>query len=105
MNNEQEFCPRCWGHHAPDSPDMTVGPFRGWIFTPPFHCVCCGKGICAQQFAFGRACGPCDMGACDSRNSAYREDYAHEMPEWWRPLGQEMVDAFAEIVGAERAGR
>lgn len=100
--NRSELCPTCWGSHEPDSPDIRVGPIQGWIFKASFRCMCCGKEICARQFAFGRACGICDVGVCQPNNRAYREEAAHEKPEWWRSLGQEMIDAFAEVVGAER---
>lgn len=84
--------------------DTTV-TFRGWTFCPPFRCMCCGKEIGARQFAFGRACGPCDVGMCNVYNQAYQEDHAHDLPSWWRSTGAETLEAFAKETGAclERA--
>ncbi len=48
-------------------PDVYVD-FKGWRFTPPFRCMCCGREIDVQQFCFGRACGICDTGKCHNDN-------------------------------------
>jgi hypothetical protein len=37
-------------------------PHRGWRFFPPYACHSCGRVISAQQFAFARGCGGCDVG-------------------------------------------
>jgi hypothetical protein len=50
--------------HAPAPVDICFRDYKGWNFTPPFHCMCCGKEICFHQWAFGRSCGTCDTGAC-----------------------------------------
>ncbi len=102
MMNElmEKFLPCCGGSHDPDPPESFVD-FRGHRFALPFLCICCGKKICGRQFAFGRACGVCDIGACNSVNSAYRVECAHSLPEWWHPHGQEMLRRFIEFVNAE----
>ena len=56
-------CTLCAGFHAPDQPGARVD-FKGRRYRPPFACLCCGKAICAPQFAFGRACAFCDTGRC-----------------------------------------
>lgn len=63
------FCRGCGGSHEPDSPDCWMDFESGLDrvlrrFRPPFLCLCCGKEICARQFAFGRCCGYCDTGHC-----------------------------------------
>jgi len=97
---DREICLGCGGQHVPDSPDTWVQWGR-WRFYPPFYCLCCGREICARQFAYGKCCGICDMGACDPNNSVYRLEYAHEHPSWWRPFGNrdEMWQAYVEAVG------
>lgn len=61
---------------APASATLSI-EFDGKKYYPPFHCLCCGKEVSAEQFAYGRCCGPCDMGACDPANRAYNPIYAH----------------------------
>jgi len=78
---EKPFCSACGGHHEPDSEDSWV-EYEGYRFSPPFKCMCCGKEICARQFAYGRCCGPCDMGACQPGNTAYRPTATHADPAW-----------------------
>uniref|UniRef100_A0A6H1ZKW2 Uncharacterized protein n=2 Tax=viral metagenome TaxID=1070528 RepID=A0A6H1ZKW2_9ZZZZ len=72
-----QFCPHCGGEHEPDPPDCWVN-FKGKEYTPPFKCLCCGKEICMRQFAYGRCCGPCDIGMCQPRNKTYNPKYFHE---------------------------
>ena len=94
------FCQTCGGHHEPDTEDSWVD-FRGYRFRPPFRCMCCGKEICVRQFAYGRCCGSCDTGACQTDNRAFQLSAAHEHPEWWSYDAQESIREFARIVGAE----
>lgn len=96
---EKEFCLACGGKHEPDPDDAWV-IFRGYRFKKPFRCICCGKEICMRQFAFGRACGVCDMGGCDIHNPVYRKDWAHDHPDWWHMDGREMFKRFVKTVGA-----
>ena len=98
MENK-EFCLTCGGHHTPDPEDSYV-EFRSYRFHSPFRCICCGKVVCARQFAFGRACGLCDVGACQSNNRAFTPHAAHAHPEWWAYDGGEMFRRFVEIVRA-----
>jgi hypothetical protein len=49
--------------------------FKGVEYNEPFHCLCCGKRVSPQQFAFGRSCAPCDLGLCQHEGSVY-----------WHPL-------------------
>ena len=60
---ESPFCHVCGGHHELDTHETWVD-FEGYRFKSPFLCMCCGQRICARQFAFGRCCGTCAMGAC-----------------------------------------
>ena len=76
------YCLACGGEHEPD-PDSTYVDFRGYRFKKPFLCICCGKEICARQFAFGRACGSCDMGACQTENKFFQIAAVHVHPAWW----------------------
>lgn len=80
-------CPGCGGVHDPDSPDSFVD-FDGFRFRPPFFCMCCNEIICGRQFAYGRACGFCDTGACQSK------EYLGHTP--WRSIKE-----FADFVEAE----
>ncbi len=100
-------CLGCGGAHPPDNPEIWLR-YDGWEFSAPFICMCCGKTICIQQFAFGRCCGSCDTGACDLHNRSYRLRAAHERPSWWLDYGhsrEEKLAAFAEQsgIGARRA--
>lgn len=103
----KQMLPCCGGDHEPDTPDTWV-KYDGWTFKPPFKCMCCGKDICARQFAWGRCCGVCDMGGCDPANRAYQLNWAHEHPAWWSSFGvgrEESIAKFAELSGitAERS--
>ena len=40
--------------------------FKDKIWVEPFHCFCCGKEVSIEQFCFGRTCGYCDCGRCQS---------------------------------------
>lgn len=84
---ELHYCEACGGHHNPDPPDTWVD-FRGYRFKPPFLCMCCGKVICARQFAWGRCCGACDMGACQRGNHSFRASAVHSPPAWGQHNGQ-----------------
>lgn len=100
-------CLGCGGAHPPDSPSVWLR-YDGWEFSAPFKCMCCGRVICIRQFAFGRACGSCDMGACDPHNRSYRLGATHEHPAWWLGYGhsrEETIAAFAEQsgIGARRS--
>lgn len=97
---DKVFCLACGGEHVPDPPDCWVD-FRGYRFHPPFRCMCCGKEICARQFAFGRCCGACDIGACQTNNIAFRKSAVHDHPSWWSYNGQESFKQFVQTVGAE----
>jgi len=69
--------------------------FKGWRFTPPFRCLCCGREIDVQQFCYGRYCGICDTGKCRNHNkltgrcysgpreSVNPKDEYFIMPERW----------------------
>lgn len=52
--------------------------FGGRRYKPPFRCLCCGKPVSLAQFCYGRLCGPCDCGACNPMNRAYRSSARHE---------------------------
>ena len=79
------FCLTCRGYHPPTTehpacdlcgangchapfPVEAYFDFKGWRFRPPFHCMCCGKMVCFEQWAFGRSCGTCDTGRCNTDN-------------------------------------
>ncbi len=73
---------------------------RGYRFRAPFQCICCGKKVSAQQFAYGRACGLCDVGACDVLNRAYEPAAVHPNPVWWSEDADDMVRRFAGAMHA-----
>ena len=94
------FCLTCGGTHEED-PDDSYVDYEGYRFKKPFRCMCCGKEICARQFAYGRSCGPCDMGACQTGNKAFRLSAVHEHPAWLVLYErQATIEKFAEVVGA-----
>lgn len=96
----ENFCPACGGTHEED-PDDSYVDYEGYRFKKPFRCMCCGKEICARQFAWGRCCGPCDMGACQTNNKAFRLSAVHERPDWVVLYDrQATIEKFAEVVGA-----
>lgn len=43
--------------------------FKDKIWVEPFFCLCCGKKIDIKQFCWGRLCGYCDMGSCQSKEN------------------------------------
>lgn len=98
-SSTSSFCLACCGEHKPDTDGISV-VFRDFRFSRPFRCICCGQEICARQFAWGRACGKCDAGACQYGNSAYRPEYAHEHPAWWDIYGPTLFEKFTVAVGA-----
>ena len=93
------YCESCGGHHEPDPPASWVD-FEGYRFKPPFLCMCCGKIICARQFAYGRCCAPCDMGACQYGNIAFRRSAGHLPPSWGRHNEKAGFLAFVKHTGA-----
>ncbi len=94
------YCPSCGGKHEEDPPDVYVD-FRGYRFTKPFHCICCGRELCSKQFAFARACSLCDTGACQFWNKNYKVENAHDHPSWWDMDGRVMFQKFVDVVKAE----
>ena len=77
MKVTEDYCEYCGGHHPVNSPDCYVD-FMGKRYRPPFKCLCCGKIICGQQFAFGRCCGVCDTGACQKYPEHFHDKYDPE---------------------------
>lgn len=96
----EEICASCGGKHGPDPADSFVD-FRGYRFKKPFLCMCCGRVICGRQFAFGRTCGTCDVGACQTGNMAFRMSAVHEHPKWWDYDGKASFLKFVEATGAQ----
>mgnify|MGYP001587159364 CR=1 FL=1 len=100
-------CLSCYGEHEPDS-DAVYVDFEGYRFHKPFHCTCCGRVICARQFAFGRACGACDVGACQSDSKVYDPGMAHPHPKWWEPFWAtkgERLARYVAFVNSERLAK
>lgn len=81
MSSYKPRCEICGFDHRPNNPALKL-VFDGEDYYAPFFCLCCGKRICDQQFAFGRACGPCDVGACQRGNSSFRPAAEH-LPSSW----------------------
>lgn len=72
---EHPECRLCsFAIHAPMPLDIMFRDYKGWNFSPPFVCMCCGKEICFTQWAYGRSCGPCDTGACQKKRLHARMD-------------------------------
>lgn len=101
-SRDAPFCPMCGGHHAPDLKDARI-IFNGYSFKPPFRCICCGKEICGRQFAYGRCCAPCDMGACQHDNQAFQQSAEHPLPAWRIGPICETFQRFVEHTGGELA--
>ncbi len=81
ITGTEEFCLACYGKHELDT-DETWVDYGGYRFHKPFRCMCCGKEICARQFAYGRSCGSCDIGACQTGNRSFDLKAVHECPSW-----------------------
>jgi hypothetical protein len=65
--DEHLLCPTGEGHlHKAFPADLYID-FKGWRFTPPFHCMYCGCEVCPFQWAFSRSCGGCDVGDSHTR--------------------------------------
>ena len=94
------YCPSCGGQHEEDLSDVYVD-FRGYRFTKPFHCICCGRELCSKQFTFARACSSCDTGACRLWNKNYKTDYAHDQLSWCDMDGKVMFQKFVDVVKAK----
>jgi hypothetical protein len=95
-NDLEYYCVECKTEHrpTPEHPLCAFGPFlhkpqppdihfiyRGWKFTPPFICMCCGIEVCFRQWAFSRSCGSCDVSNSRTRRLLYRQCFAgpHEL--------------------------
>lgn len=77
----QKFINQC---DVAEKDEATFVDFNGRRFRAPFRCLCCGDEVSLAQFCFGRACGPCDCGACDSMNTAFDPRRAHlRLPRNW----------------------
>lgn len=72
--------------------------YEGVRFLPPFLCMCCGVEVEVRQWAYGRACGKCDTGICQSWHNGYRLEYAHEHPPWKVRLGTSRADGIAQFL-------
>ena len=92
----ESMCEHCWGEHEPDLSDASLD-FKGYRFTPPFLCMCCGRETCVRQWAWGRTCGLCDTGNCDQHSRGFKPEYAHEHPPWGP---QATIEQIAEATGA-----
>lgn len=44
-----------------EAPEGIFFIYKGWKFTPPFHCMYCGIVVDHKQWAFSRSCGGCDV--------------------------------------------
>ena len=99
----KECCSTCGRVHEPDNDEAYVD-YEGYRFHKPFRCMCCGKKICALQFAFCRCCAACDMGACDSKNKAFKMSAVHPHPTWYAPIlkRDEQIREFAIAVNASQ---
>ena len=98
-------CSSCGGNHESDPADAYLD-FRGYRLVAPFRCMCCGRETCIRQFAYGRTCGLCDTGACQTWNRMFKPEYAHPHPEWWvdaRHTAEEAMTKYAEVVGASKS--
>lgn len=96
----KEYCSTCAGRHEPD-PSNSYVDYRGYRFKKPFRCMCCGKEVCARQFAFGRTCAPCDIGACQTGNKAFSVSAIHPHPEWWDYDSKVSFEKYVKATGAE----
>jgi len=67
----------------PDEPEGIFFIYKGWKFTPPFHCIYCGVQVDHRQWAFSRSCGGCDVG-----NSHTAKLHLHQ----WTAGPHELVD-------------
>lgn len=76
--------------------------YRGHRFRPPFLCMCCGKEVSQEQWAFGRTCALCDTGKCQSTHPRFHPRFAHEHPTWWHSNARVMFDNFLDHTKAER---
>ncbi len=73
--------------------------FKGYRFYPPFICMCCGKVVDAVQWAYGRTCASCDVGACDRHN---RQPAEHPRPAFRNSF--ERYVEYVEAVPADEYG-
>jgi len=97
-------CKGCWGIHDPDPPDTRI-TFEGYIFRPPFLCICAGKPSArASGRSGGRAVSVIPEPVRHGMTASTRP-VAHKHPTWWiGPYsGHEGFVAYAEAVGAVRA--
>ena len=94
------FCSVCGGFHEPDPGDPYVD-FRDYRFKKPFRCMCCGREVCGRQFAYGRACAVCDLGACQTGNQAFRIGVVHPHPPWWDYDAKVSFEKYVKDAGAE----
>lgn len=74
--DEHPLCKLCTASvHQPAPPDLHFD-YKGWRFTAPFICMCCGNEICFRQWARSRTCGPCDGSRSSTRRLIGRKCFA-----------------------------
>jgi len=78
-------CSSCIGEHEP-FPVGAYFDYKGYRFTPPFHCMYCGVEVCHRQWAFSRSCGGCDVGNSHTAKLRYYQ---------WTAGPHELIDAKA----------
>lgn len=109
-NSAVQWCGSCRGYHQPTKehpfhalceslheriPADLFFDYRGWKFTAPFICMCCGIEICFRQWAFSRSCGPCDISDSKTHRVLYGKCFAgpHVKLETWKASDRDIPES------------
>jgi hypothetical protein len=84
-------CDRCGGEHPSEGCRRSL-IFQGYVFSPPYLCMCCGGHVTPRRWLKTHACERCEWGACGAN---------HDLPLWCETDdGTEAFELYVEYVEA-----
>jgi hypothetical protein len=87
-------CARCGRDHPTESCNRSL-VFQGYVFAPPYLCMCCGVHIDPKRWVANHTCEPCEWGACATQQPPHRK------PAWLDTSdGTEAFELYVEYVEA-----
>lgn len=94
-------CNRCGADHPSEGCTRSL-VFQGYLFAPPYLCICCGAELDPVRWFHFHSCEGCEGAACYTI-----EGPTHEQPVWMQTTdGTEALELYAEYLEAiPRRGR
>jgi hypothetical protein len=84
-------CERCGRDHPTEGCNRSL-VFQGYVFAPPYLCMCCGIHIEPRRWTQTHTCERCEWGSCNSM---------HDKPTWLETDdGTEAFELYVEYVEA-----